>query len=139
MQRTQILFQSLRMPTNHSFTWSLRLHSTNATLSYYRSSLCASNNLKWFPQADRGGSSLRRTPWRGQARRASALAYNVSDEKELQNKTPWHREGSDLPPVARQRSAGAMTKGEYLVRVISILADGFPQGNYSQPLPAFLS
>ena len=35
----------------------------------------------------------------------------IGVEKEKQNKAPWHREGSDLPPVARQRSAGAMVKG----------------------------
>ena len=33
-------------------------------------------------------------------------------EKVKQVRTPWHREGSDVPPVGRQRSAGAMTKGE---------------------------
>lgn len=27
-------------------------------------------------------------------------------------RTPWHREGSQIPPVKRQRSAGAMTKGK---------------------------
>ncbi|KAF1950907.1 hypothetical protein CC80DRAFT_481916 [Byssothecium circinans] len=40
-------------------------------------------------------------------------------ERQLQDKTrqmraPWNREGSDVPPVARQRSAGAMTKGKLL-------------------------
>ena len=33
--------------------------------------------------------------------------------KERQIRAPWNREGSDTPPVARQRSAGAMTKGEF--------------------------
>ena len=33
------------------------------------------------------------------------------DAKEKQTKAPWHREGADTPPVERQRSAGAMTKG----------------------------
>lgn len=31
---------------------------------------------------------------------------------EAQTKAPWHREGSADPPVRRQRSAGAMTKGK---------------------------
>ena len=31
--------------------------------------------------------------------------------KEKQVRKPWHREGTDQPPVARPRSAGAMTKG----------------------------
>ena len=35
----------------------------------------------------------------------------IAQEKEKQTRAPWHREGSNKPPVARQRSAGAMTKG----------------------------
>jgi len=39
------------------------------------------------------------------------FAKKLKEDKGKQIRTPWHREGSDLPPVARQRSAGAMTKG----------------------------
>jgi len=35
----------------------------------------------------------------------------IGEAKELQTRTPWHREGVDQPPVKRARSAGAMTKG----------------------------
>ena len=35
----------------------------------------------------------------------------VADDQEKQQRAPWHREGVDEPPVRRQRSAGAMTKG----------------------------
>ncbi|KAI9717146.1 MAG: hypothetical protein M1812_004894 [Candelaria pacifica] len=38
----------------------------------------------------------------------------VTDQKEKQTRTPWHREGSDVAPVSRPRSAGAMTKGKLL-------------------------
>lgn len=38
----------------------------------------------------------------------------IADEKEKQTRAPWHREGADTPPVRRQRSAGAMTKGKLL-------------------------
>lgn len=41
----------------------------------------------------------------------------VERETELkarQRASPWTREGSDVPPVARNRSAGAMTKGKLL-------------------------
>ncbi|KAK8195621.1 uncharacterized protein BKA78DRAFT_310259 [Phyllosticta capitalensis] len=38
----------------------------------------------------------------------------VAEDKSKQIRTPWHREGSAEPPVARQRSAGAMTKGKLL-------------------------
>jgi hypothetical protein len=39
------------------------------------------------------------------------FAKKLQEDKGKQIRTPWHREGSDVPPVARQRSAGAMTKG----------------------------
>jgi hypothetical protein len=42
------------------------------------------------------------------------FAKKLAEDKGKQIRTPWHREGSDLPPVARQRSAGAMTKGIFL-------------------------
>jgi len=42
----------------------------------------------------------------------SQLDDAIAQEKEKQTRTPWHREGSQIPPVRRQRSAGAMTKGK---------------------------
>ncbi|KAI9730783.1 MAG: hypothetical protein M1818_008063 [Claussenomyces sp. TS43310] len=42
------------------------------------------------------------------------LDEKIGEAKELQKRTPWHREGSDAPPVRRLRSAGAMTKGKLL-------------------------
>ncbi|KAL9601942.1 MAG: hypothetical protein Q9219_002166 [cf. Caloplaca sp. 3 TL-2023] len=44
----------------------------------------------------------------------SDLNTAIAQQKEKQTKAPWHREGSNTPPVARQRSAGAMTKGKLL-------------------------
>jgi hypothetical protein len=44
----------------------------------------------------------------------SQIDNAIGDAKELQARTPWHREGSDKPPVKRMRSASAMTKGMYL-------------------------
>lgn len=41
----------------------------------------------------------------------SDFEKSIAREKEKQTKAPWHREGSNVPPVARPRSAGAMTKG----------------------------
>lgn len=40
-----------------------------------------------------------------------SLDRKIGEAKELQKRTPWHREGADQPPVKRLRSAGAMTKG----------------------------
>ncbi|KAF2103798.1 hypothetical protein NA57DRAFT_70007 [Rhizodiscina lignyota] len=58
---------------------------------------------------------------------AEKLNHDVSEEekldydrriaeegKERQIRTPWHRAGSEAPPVARERSAGAMTRGKLL-------------------------
>jgi len=36
----------------------------------------------------------------------------IEHSKEQQVRSPWTRAGSDLPPVSRQRSAGAMVKGQ---------------------------
>lgn len=43
------------------------------------------------------------------------FAKKLREDKGKQIRTPWQREGSDVPPVARQRSAGAMTKGKSMV------------------------
>jgi len=44
------------------------------------------------------------------------FAKKLAEDKGKQIKTPWHREGSDVPPVSRQRSASAMTKGTHFSR-----------------------
>ena len=49
------------------------------------------------------------------------LDMHAVQEKEKQVRTPWHREGSDVPPVGRQRSAGAMTKGETISMHLKIV------------------
>lgn len=36
----------------------------------------------------------------------------IAADQEKQRQAPWHREGSDKPPVHTQREAGAMTKGK---------------------------
>ena len=41
----------------------------------------------------------------------SQLDNAIGEQKEIQARTPWHREGADQPPVRRNRQAGAMTKG----------------------------
>ncbi|KAI9806118.1 MAG: hypothetical protein M1833_004525 [Piccolia ochrophora] len=46
--------------------------------------------------------------------RAKNVDEAIGEEKEKQARTPWHREGTDVSPVRRQRSAGAMTKGKLL-------------------------
>ncbi|PQE03213.1 hypothetical protein CJF30_00005717 [Rutstroemia sp. NJR-2017a BBW] len=38
----------------------------------------------------------------------------IGEQKEIQSRTPWHREGAEQPPVKRNRTAGAMTKGKLL-------------------------
>ena len=54
-----------------------------------------------------------------QIRRESTIESAIGQEREKQTRAPWHREGSDIPPVARQRSAGAMTKGSRIVAYTS--------------------
>ena len=42
----------------------------------------------------------------------SAFDEALKQETDKQHRTPWHREGAQEPPVRRQRSASAMTKGD---------------------------
>ncbi|KAJ9637977.1 hypothetical protein H2204_004567 [Knufia peltigerae] len=45
----------------------------------------------------------------------------VTEEgKDKQLRAPWHRQGAQEPPVRRQRSAGAMTKGKLLKLVLPL-------------------
>ncbi|KAG9239509.1 hypothetical protein BJ875DRAFT_436508 [Amylocarpus encephaloides] len=44
----------------------------------------------------------------------SQIDRAIGEEKEIQARTPWHREGVDKPPVRRQRIASAITKGKLL-------------------------
>ena len=63
----------------------------------------------------------------------SAIKDSIAQEKDKQKQTPWHREGSNVPPVARPRSAGAMTKGKLLPFAPSILELTVLQANCLQP------
>ena len=59
----------------------------------------------------------------GPIRRESTLENAIGTAEEKRRRAPWHREGSDLPPVARQRSAGAMVKGSRMPMRASTLTD----------------
>ncbi len=61
-----------------------------------------------------------------QIRRGSTLDSAIADQKDKQAKAPWHREGSDIPPVARQRSTGSTTKGRSCPSPISKPIDKAP-------------
>lgn len=62
--------------------------------------------------------------------------YNAEVEhfKQRQQERPWHREGVDSPPVRRQRSAGAMTKGESLPTALGPMLTGSVKASCSQRL-----
>ncbi|MCJ1476596.1 hypothetical protein MMC13_005262 [Lambiella insularis] len=51
---------------------------------------------------------------KGLEQQESDLQDGLGQQQEKQVRTPWHREGSSVPPVKRLRSAGAMTKGKLL-------------------------
>lgn len=42
----------------------------------------------------------------------------IKQAQELQGRTPWHREGSDTPPVKRMRKSSIMTKGLSIASLI---------------------
>ncbi|KAL9126441.1 MAG: hypothetical protein Q9217_004512 [Psora testacea] len=51
-----------------------------------------------------------------QFRSESTVGFDnvIGQEKEKQERAPWHREGSNVPPVKQARAADAMTKGKLL-------------------------
>ena len=83
-----------------------RLTHHDCLLSKQAQGLSSTNTFDWPAEPE----SIRQ---RFQLRKASSVAHAdaISEGKEKQARAPWHREGSDMAPVARQRSAGAMTKG----------------------------
>lgn len=56
-------------------------------------------------------AATERSTDRGPVTHESNFENAILQEKEKQIRAPWHRDGSSIPPVMRQRSAGAMTKG----------------------------
>jgi len=89
--------------------------TTNSSKLKVPSSTCLANSIIRVPAAwpiQTPRIEAARCLYRnGQTKGESTLDKAVADQKDKQAKAPWHREGSDMPPVARQRLAGAMTKG----------------------------
>jgi hypothetical protein len=56
-----------------------------------------------------------------------SLDRKIGEAKELQARTPWHREGAEQPPVRRTRRASAMTKGDMSLLCRRVL--GFTQAD----------
>jgi hypothetical protein len=54
----------------------------------------------------------------------------AEEGKDKQQRAPWHRQGAQEPPVKRQRSAGAMTKGKGPAQSASLNILTEIQGNY---------
>lgn len=79
----------LSVPTNTQTTW-LRYYATSSSTSE---------------------PSTARDSHKEPDDRPSELDEAVSYVKQNQTKTPWQREGSQTPPVKREREASAMTKG----------------------------
>lgn len=98
-------YYSVHLPTLNSY---LRVTPSSKLLPYWTSLRSV------YPQPVRYVSSTQKARdlnQQGIDEQESRLDSALSQEKEKQARTPWHREGADEPPVRRQRSAGAMTKG----------------------------
>ncbi|KAL8816020.1 MAG: hypothetical protein Q9223_004906 [Gallowayella weberi] len=84
----------------------LRMHTTPAT------SIKIASFSQSAPSTVDGrltGAS-KEPPQKGDDAPETDINEAIAQEKEKQTRAPWHRQGSNTPPVARQRSAGAMTK-----------------------------
>lgn len=85
---------------------------TNPPVAHLRSSFSTASRLRIETYADKSytqpSENLNQDVTKAEEEH---FEKQVADNKAKQIRTPWHREGSDTPPVARQRSASAMTKG----------------------------
>ena len=91
-------FQSY-LPSNN-----IRFHTaTNARATWRRQYSTPSSASEPDPARNLQKESEGRSP---------ELDEAVSYVKQNQRKTPWQREGSQIPPVKRDRNASAMTKGK---------------------------
>ena len=121
-QLSEIFFSSRLLLTSQSATVPSRLlHPSTASCSR---SIWSSANWPSKRRCSKDVNGLYQTR---QIRRESSVEIDRGAEKEKQRKAPWHREGSDIPPVARQRSAGAMVKGSRIPVRASTLTDVRPR------------
>lgn len=122
-QTSEVLFswRSVLIPKSYAVR-SMHLHASivNHSVPIDRSALWSSSNRLLKRTCLEAVTGLYQ---KRQIRRESTRENAIGTDKEKQNKAPWHREGSDIPPVARQRSAGATTKGSRIPLRASTLTD----------------
>lgn len=116
--------------TRHHLTVLGRLHQTPNVLShsqrrplsrhiYHPSSLISAargkpvGSVPWGVRFVSHEQTAKDLNQQGVDEALSDFDHAVGEEKEKQTRAPWHRQGADTPPVRRQRSAGAMTKGGF--------------------------
>ena len=83
-------------PVSSSRQWQLR--------AFHRTDIREATSSQSEPVRDSTGKAP--------GKESSGFEDSIAQEKDKQQRAPWHREGSNIPPVARPRSAGAMTKGK---------------------------
>ena len=131
------LYQSTKMEPLLSRTFAQAAPRAACRKPILTSSSCSSSYLTRRPftvsashqyPRPRAPNDGKQNPAASYSQPASKVSHDVSQpekdhyerlerEAELKAKqlaSPWTREGSDVPPVARNRSAGAMTKGKLL-------------------------
>ncbi|MCJ1438369.1 hypothetical protein MMC27_007757 [Xylographa pallens] len=117
----RFLFEALTLPTRAPSTGSRNLCHTLAFFHSFRDiSRPQSSLIRQFStfglnlRSEDHAETARSLNQKGLDAQESEIQDGISQEKEKQTRTPWHREGSNVPPVKRLRSAGAMTKGKLL-------------------------
>ena len=131
MERT--IFKTLAQAGRASKPWTstariasldLGLQQQDGARKFSQSTRHALREQKKVPSAENSTS---------QGQPAADLSQNVTKEevehydkivehsKKSQMRSPWMHEGSDKPPVARLRSAGAMVKGMWIGSSMAVL------------------
>ena len=122
-QQSELLFSwRLLLTLKRYAVHSRHLHSptVKSSISIDRLALWSSANRSSTRTCSEDVTGLHR---KMEIRRESTMEKAISADKDKHIKAPWHREGSDIPPVARQRSAGAMIKGSRVSLRAATLTD----------------
>ncbi|MCJ1313371.1 hypothetical protein MMC25_007049 [Agyrium rufum] len=116
----QCSLSCLRLPTLNSAI-SLRRQqqqqwSSSRQAEHRRRRFFSSTRQRWKDGEGSATEKAKALNQKGLDDQEQELDYDkaIANDREKQIRTPWHREGSDKPPVRRQFSAGAMTRGKLL-------------------------
>ena len=139
MERGTMIFASARWKCLANFHSNVKVGLSKPAMQSHRALLRPFTSSAIQRVESRTLHSSGQQPQRtaGEEEAGNTLENAITQSKEKQIRTPWHRQGSSLPPVARPRRAGAMVKGRTFPPPLLKKLWLTGKVNSSQPPPGF--